>query len=421
LDCIEIEGGVPLEGEVSISGAKNAVLPMMAAAIMAEGRSRLRNVPHLRDIETMSKILRQLGVRAERVQNRILEIEVENESPCMAPYSVVSQMRASICVLGPLLARRGRAQVAMPGGCRIGDRPIDLHLKGMRALGAQVDTQHGDVTAEASRLRGAEIYLGGPYGSTVLGTCNVMCAAALAEGRTVIDCAACEPEVQEVARFLNGMGARIEGIGTKQLVVEGVSRLEGAEWDVIPDRIEAGTFMVAAAITRGNVFMRRCRRDHLGAVIDALDQAGATIVPEDGGLRVTAAGPFRPVDLTTLPYPGLPTDMQAQMMALLSLAEGTSIITERIFPDRFMHVAELNRMRANIRKEGPSSIIVGTDYLSGAPVMATDLRASAALILAGLVARNTSHISEIHHIDRGYENIEGKLARLGARIRRIRT
>ena len=421
MDSIEIIGGVPLHGEVRVSGAKNAVLPMMAASLLTGETCRLTNVPKLKDVDTMCMILRQLGVRAERVQPQTVELEVLDESPVLAPYSLVSQMRASICVLGPLLARRGRARVAMPGGCVIGTRPIDLHLKGLRALGARINIDRGDVVTDARRLRGAEIYLGGPMGSTVLGTSNVLCAAVLAEGVTVIENAACEPEVQELCHFLNLMGAKVSGIGTKRLTVEGVTSLKGVEYSIIPDRVEAGTFLVAGAITRGDVLVRKARPEHMSAMIDALRQIGATVTEERYGIRVSSDGKFQPIDLTTLPYPGLPTDMQAQMMALLSLADGISVITERIFPDRFMHVAELNRMRANIRKEGPSAIVIGVDYLSGAPVMASDLRASAALVLAGLVARNTTHISRVYHIDRGYERIERKLVRLGARIKRLKT
>ncbi len=421
MDSIEIKGGVPLKGEVRAGGAKNAVLPMMAAALLTNETCRFTNVPKLRDVDSMCMILRQLGVRAERVQPHTLELEAIDESPCLAPYSLVSQMRASICVLGPLLARRGRARVAMPGGCVIGTRPIDLHLKGLRALGARINIDRGDVIADARKLRGAEIYLGGPHGSTVLGTCNVLSAAVLAEGITTIENAACEPEVEELCRFLKKMGAKISGIGTKRLKIEGVTSLKGAEHSTIPDRIEAATLLVAGAITGGDVFVRKARADHLAAVIDALRQIGVKITEEANGIRVTSNGKFKPMDLTTLPYPGIPTDMQAQLMALLAVADGISVVTERIFPDRFMHIAELGRMRANIRKEGTSAIVIGVKYLSGAPVMASDLRASAALVLAGLVARNTTHISRVYHIDRGYERLERKLARLGARIKRLKT
>jgi len=416
---LEIEGGVPLHGEVELSGAKNAALPLMAAAILTRGKVVLHRVPHLADIETMIKVLGKLRVVAEWSDANSLEIQVEDEATAVAPYDLVRQMRASICVLGPLLARRGWARVALPGGCAIGPRPIDLHLKGMAALGAEVKVEHGDVIGNAAKLIGNEIYLGGPSGSTVLGTANVMCAATLAEGTTVIEDAACEPEIVDLGNLLNRMGAKVSGIGTKRVTVDGVDELHGAEFELVPDRIEAGTFMAAAAVTRGNVLVRGARREHLAAVIDAMKNMGVEIIYEKDGLRVAGPERFQQVDLTTGPFPGLPTDMQAQLMVPLCLARGISIFTERIFPDRFMHISELNRMRANIRKEGCSAIIVGVKYLSGAPVMAGDLRASAGLVIAGLVARDKTTISRVYHIDRGYERIEEKLAGLGARIRRV--
>jgi UDP-N-acetylglucosamine 1-carboxyvinyltransferase len=419
MESFEIEGGVTLHGEVRLSGAKNAALPIMAAAILTRGKLKLRRVPHLRDIETMIRVLRKLGVAAEWSGTDAVELQARDEASAIAPYDLVKTMRASICVLGPLLARRGWARVALPGGCAIGTRPVDLHLKGMRALGAEVTVEHGDVIGDAPKLHGNELYLGGPNGSTVLGTTNVLCAATLASGTTVIEDAACEPEVTELARLLNLMGARVSGIGTKRLMVEGVKELNGAEFDLPPDRIEAGTFMVGAALTRGNVLIRDARRADLGAVIDALRNIGVDVIQETEGIRVIGPDRFQPVDLTTGAFPGMPTDMQAQFMALLCLADGISVVTERIFPDRFMHIAELNRMAANIRKEGASAIIVGVPSLSGAPVMASDLRASAGLVLAGMVARGKTTISRIYHIDRGYERIEEKLISLGARIRRL--
>jgi UDP-N-acetylglucosamine 1-carboxyvinyltransferase len=419
MTCLEIEGGVPLHGEVELSGAKNAALPLMAAAILTRGKVVLHRVPHLADIETMIKVLGKLRVAAEWSGANTLEIQVEDEANAVAPYDLVRQMRASICVLGPLLARRGWARVALPGGCAIGPRPVDLHLKGMTALGAEVIVEHGDVIGNAAKLIGNEVYLGGPSGSTVLGTANVMCAATLAEGVTVIEDAACEPEIVDLGNLLNRMGAKVSGIGTKRITVDGVEELHGAEFELVPDRIEAGTFMVAAAVTGGNVLVRGARREHLAAVIDAMKNMGVEIIYEKDGLRVAGPERFQQVDLTTGPFPGLPTDMQAQLMVPLCLARGISIFTERIFPDRFMHISELNRMRANIRKEGCSAIIVGVKYLSGAPVMASDLRASAGLVIAGLVARDKTTISRVYHIDRGYERIEEKLAGLGARIRRV--
>ena len=419
MEMFEVEGGVPLHGEVTLSGSKNAALPMMAAAILAEGKVTLRRVPHLRDINTMIEMLPQLGVEVEWAGPDSLELEARDESLTHAPYEWVKIMRASICVLGPLLAKRQRAQVALPGGCNIGARPVNLHLKGLRALGASVDIVHGDIVATSDKLFGNDIYLGGPNGSTVLGTANVMSAAVLAEGRTLIEDAACEPEIAELARFLNKMGARIRGIGTKRLEIEGVEELHGTDYEIPPDRIEAGTLLVAGALTRGNVLVHNVRRDDFGAVFDALRNIGIELLPEGDGYRIIGPETFQPVDLTTGPFPGLPTDMQAQMMTLLCLADGISIITDRVFPDRFMHIMELNRMRAKVRKEGASAIIEGVDYLSGAPVMASDLRASAALVLAGLVARGTSTIDRVYHIDRGYERIEEKLAALGAKIKRV--
>jgi len=419
MDSFRIEGGHALHGEVALSGAKNAALPIMAAAVLARGKTTLHNVPRLRDIATMIKMLNALGLRAEWIGPNSLELEVVDEEPYCAPYDLVKTMRASVCVLGPLLARRRHARVAHPGGCVIGVRPIDLHIKGLRALGAAVDIEHGDIIAEAVQLFGNEIYLGGPCGSTVLGTANVLSAAVLAEGHTIIEDAACEPEICELSRFLNKMGAKISRIGTKRLEIEGVEELHGAEFTIPPDRIEAGTFMVAGAITGGNILIKDLRREHMGAVLDAFRNIGVEMIAEPGGMRVIGPDKFQHVDLVTGPFPALPTDMQAQLMAMLSLADGISVITERIYPDRFMHVAELNRMRANIRKEGASAIVQGVEYLSGAPVMASDLRASAALVLAGLVARGTTTVGRVYHIDRGYEQIEKKLAALGARIERL--
>ena len=419
MTTLEIEGGVPLHGEVELSGAKNAALPLMAAAILTRGKVVLHRVPRLADIETMIKVLRKLRVATEWSGPNTLEIQVEDESTAIAPYDLVRQMRASICVLGPLLARRGWARVALPGGCAIGPRPIDLHLKGLTLLGAEVIVEHGDVIGNAAKLIGNEVYLGGPSGSTVLGTANVLCAAVLAAGTTIIEDAACEPEIVDLGNLLNQMGAKVSGIGTKRITVDGVEELHGTEFELVPDRIEAGTFMAAAAVTGGNVLVRGARREHLAAVIDAMKNMGIEVIYEKDGLRVAGPERFSPVDLTTGPFPGLPTDMQAQLMVPLCLAHGISIFTERIFPDRFMHISELNRMRANIRKEGCSAIVVGVKYLSGAPVMASDLRASAGLVIAGLVARDKTTISRVYHIDRGYERIEEKLAGLGARIRRV--
>ena len=417
MDCFVIEGGRRLRGEVTISGAKNAALPMMAACLLADGTSRIVGAPNLADVAHLSGLLAELGLEISR-DGDTLALTVINEGNSHARYDLVRKMRASVCVLGPLLAKRGSARVAMPGGCLIGSRPIDIHLRGLEALGAKIHLSEGDILAEAEKLTGAEVFLGGPFGSTVLGTANVMMAATLAQGTTVIECAACEPEVQNLAEFLNAMGARITGAGSPRMIIEGVEALHGVSCPVIPDRIEAGTFMIAGAITNGEVALSRARLDHMMAVVDKLRQIGVMVERSDGGAVVSCSRRLKPTDLTTLPYPGFPTDLQAQLMALLSLAEGNSIITEKIYPDRFMHVAELGRMGANIRKEGPTAIITGVKRLVGAPVMASDLRASAALIVAGLVAEGRTTVNRVYHIDRGYETIEAKLAALGANIRR---
>jgi UDP-N-acetylglucosamine 1-carboxyvinyltransferase len=334
-------------------------------------------------------------------------------------YDIVRRMRASICVLGPLVARCGRAEVSMPGGCAIGDRPIDIHLRGLHELGAQIHLKSGYVVAEAPQgLRGKDIFLGGPFGSTVLGTANVLMAATLAKGRTIIESAACEPEIADLANCLNKMGAKISGIGSPRLSVEGVEQLRPVEYKVIPDRIEAGTFMVAAAITAGELKLINCRLEDMMAVVDRLRNIGVTVEAVDDGCVVSRTGPIGTADITTQPYPGFPTDLQAQLMALLALAEGNSVIIEKIFPDRFMHVAELNRMASNLRKEGPAVIVAGVQKLIAAPVMASDLRASAALVLAGLAAEGTTIVNRVYHIDRGYERIEERLNPVGARILR---
>jgi UDP-N-acetylglucosamine 1-carboxyvinyltransferase len=420
VDRIVIEGGVPLQGTVEVRGAKNAALPILFSTVLAERPCTVRKVPKLRDVDSALLILRELGMRCERNLDGSVHVEVEDPSPYTAPYEHVRTMRASVCALGPLLARRRRARVSLPGGCVFGVRPIDLHLKGLRALGARIEIRHGYIEAEAERLRGARIYLGGPFGSTVLGTANVMMAATLAQGTTVIESAACEPEIADLARFLNKMGARIEGVGTPTLTIEGVESLDGADHAIIPDRIEAGTLLIAGAITRGELIIKGADFAHLGAVVDALHRAGLYINAESGLIRITPNGTFRPVDIATLPYPGFPTDLQAQMMALLSLADGISVITEKVYPDRFIHVSELARMGANIRKEGPSAIVIGARALSGAPVMASDLRASASLVLAGLVAKGTTVVHRIYHLDRGYERIEERLRSVGAKIWRER-
>jgi len=415
MDKFIIEGGRALKGEVNISGAKNAVLPILAATLLTNEPCIIKNVSNLRDTQTMLKILSSLGKTSEFDDSQI-RIESRNSNKYIADYKLVSTMRASFCVLGPLLSRLKKAKVAHPGGCVIGIRPIDLHLKGLSALGADIQILSGYVMARANRLKGNHIYLGGIYGSSVLATENVMMAAALAEGKTIIESAACEPEVADLANFLNKMGAKISGQGTPRLEIEGMKELHGAEYTVIPDRIETGTFMIAAAITKGDVTLKGARWEHLMAVIDKLNEVGVDIKKSTDGLRVKVKRRLKPSNITTLPYPGFPTDMQAQFMALMSVTSGISVVNEKIYPDRFMHVAELNRMGARIIREGNNAIIQGVKYLSGAPVMASDLRASAALILAGLVAKGVTEVSRIYHLERGYENLDDKLKKIGANV-----
>jgi UDP-N-acetylglucosamine 1-carboxyvinyltransferase len=419
MDAFVIEGGRPLRGSVEVRGAKNAALPMMAAGLLLdEGKLVLRRVPRLADIKSMILVLQQLGLRVEH-RGDVMTLEVVSEKNSRASYELVSKMRASVCVLGPLVGKRRYAEVSMPGGCAIGDRPIDLHLKGLAALGAAVNVENGYVVASARKLQGGSMYLGGPFGSTVTGTENVLMAAVLAPGTTIIECAACEPEVQECARLLNKMGANIHGIGSPRLTVHGVKKLHGCVWDVMPDRIEAGTFMAAAAMTGGDVVVERCEPDHLMCVIECMRQAGAHITTGKDWIRVIGNGLFRPVNLATLPYPGFPTDMQAQFMAMMTRSDGISILTERIYPERFGHVPELGRLGAQIRREGPSAIVIGVKDLSGAPVMASDLRAAAGLLVAALAARGETLIQRIYHLDRGYDHVEDRLETLGARIKRV--
>jgi len=417
MDIFRIEGPVQLSGVVNINGSKNASLPIMAAAILAAGKSVIKAVPCLSDISVFSQLLGQLGCRITRSPNGDLCIDSRVIDNPVGEYEIVRRMRASICILGPLLARCGRAEVSMPGGCAIGDRPIDIHLRGLRELGAKIHLKNGYIVAEAPNgLTGCDIFMGGPFGSTVLGTANVLMASTLAKGKTLIESAACEPEIVDLANCLTKMGAKIDGIGSPRLIVEGVQELQPAEYQVIPDRIEAGTFMVAAAITAGRLRLLNCRLDDMMAVVDRLRNIGVTVEVADGGCVVARRGSIKPADITTLPFPGFPTDLQAQFMALLSLAGGNSIVIEKVFPDRFMHVAELNRMAANLRREGSAVIIAGVKKLIAAPVMASDLRASAALVLAGLVAEGTTVVNRVYHIDRGYERIEERLNLVGAKI-----
>lgn len=415
MDNLFIEGGVRLKGEVVISGAKNSVLPILAATLLTDDSCVVKGVPNLRDTNTMLRILRSLGKNAEFDKGSVT-VSPGKSANFVADYKLVSTMRASFCVLGPLLGRFNKAKVSLPGGCVIGVRPVDLHIKGIKALGADVCIESGYVVAQAKRLKGAHIYLGGIYGSSVLATDNVMMAAVLANGKTVIECAGCEPEVADLAEFLIKMGARIKGHGTPIIEIEGVRRLHGAIHSIIPDRIEAGTMMIASLLTDGDILIKNVNVSHVGALIDKLEEAGAYIVKTKDAIRVRRKGKLKAVNVTTLPYPGFPTDMQAQIMGLMVLTPGISVITEKIYPDRFMHVAELNRMGAHIQREGPHAIVEGVKELSGAPVMASDLRASACLVLSGLAARGRTTISRIYHLERGYENIEQKLEGLGAKV-----
>jgi UDP-N-acetylglucosamine 1-carboxyvinyltransferase len=417
MDSFLIRGGVPLHGEVTVSGSKNAVLPIMAAALLTPELCVIRRVPRLSDVEFMARILRSLGAEVT-FEGDVLTIRAAKITG-FGDYELIRKMRGSICILGPLLARLRDARVSLPGGCVIGTRPIDLHLKGLKGLGGQIEVANGYVRVTAPRLAGAPVFLGGRVGPTVLGTANVMMAATLAEGVTVIESAACEPEVVDLANFLSAMGARIQGAGGPTVTITGVGGLHGAEHEVIPDRIEAGTFVLAGAATGGEVTLRGARADHLGAVFDKLGDAGVITQRTARGVTVSAPSGLKPVDVTTMPYSGFPTDMQAQWMALMTLAPGTSIITERIFESRFMHAAELLRLGADISIEGPSAIVKGGRPLSGAPVMASDLRASAALVLAGLAAGGATQVNRVYHLDRGYERMEEKLQRLGARIERV--
>jgi UDP-N-acetylglucosamine 1-carboxyvinyltransferase len=491
MDAFVIHGGKRLRGNIRIHGSKNASLPLMAAALLTDEPVVLRDVPDLADIQSMCELLGALGCRATwrtphsavapqivvkakapasptpaavgatasrsaggtsaapptiRKPRRAghghidallappedcshLTLHVTDPSSNEANYDIVRKMRASICSLGPLVARRGFARVSMPGGCQIGPRPVDLHIRGLRALGARIWLDGGYICAEAKRLKGARIFLAGPFGSTVTGTANIMSAAALAEGRTIIESAACEPEIEDLANLLNAMGAQIKGAGTPRIIIEGVEKLHGADYTVMPDRIEAGTYIMAAAITNGDVVLENCPVDCLTAVFDRLQEVGVELnLPADDctrenrlreTIRVASARRLEPIEVTTQPHPGFPTDLQAQMMALLSLADGNSIITERIYPDRFTHTAELLRMGANISRNGPTAIVTGARKLVGAPVMASDLRASAGLVIAGLAAAGTTTVHRVYHLDRGYERMETCLQQLGADVERV--
>jgi UDP-N-acetylglucosamine 1-carboxyvinyltransferase len=415
LEKIIIEGGVPLTGTVVISGAKNAVLPVIAASLLAGETCKLIDIPHLADVEAINEVLEYLGAKV-RFADGELTVDSSNLTNIEAPYECVRRMRASFLIMGPILARMGRAKMSLPGGCAIGSRPIDLHLKGFEALGANITIGHGYIEAEAKKLVGNKVYLDFP---SVGATENIIMAASMAQGTTIIENAAEEPEIVDLANFLNQMGAKIKGAGTKVIKVDGVERLHGAVHTVIPDRVEAGSFMVAAAATRGNVLVANVIEDHLKSVIAKLKEVGVQITEEADGLRVIGPEKIHPVDIKTLPYPGFPTDMQSQLMALMTISQGTSVITETVFENRFMHVAELKRMSADIRIEGHSAIVKGVPRLTGAEVKATDLRAGAALVIAALVAEGKSAIGCVHHLDRGYENLVEKFQGLGAKISRI--
>ena len=417
MESLIIKGGVPLHGEATISGSKNAALPILAATLLTDEPCVIRRVPDLSDTRFMVRILESLGATV-KFEDGTLTVHAKKIKG-YADYELVRQMRGSICIAGRLLARLRKARISLPGGCVIGARPINLHLKGFEALGAKIKIEGGYVDATAKKITGAQIFLGGRAGPTVLGTANVMMMATLADGVTVIESAACEPEVVDLAHFLNAMGANISGAGSPTITIIGVEKLHGAEHEVIPDRIEAATFIIAAAATNGEVTLKGARADHLHAVIDKLKEAGVSVARSGVNLLARRNGKLKPADITTLPYAGFPTDVQAQMMALFVLTPGISIITERIFESRFMHVSELARLGADIEIEGPSAIVKGGKPLSGAPVMASDLRASAALVIAGMAAKGKTQVNRIYHLDRGYENIDGKLRQLGARIQRV--
>ncbi|MFQ5881929.1 MAG: UDP-N-acetylglucosamine 1-carboxyvinyltransferase [Candidatus Methylomirabilales bacterium] len=416
MDRLVIRGGQPLRGHVKVSGAKNAALPAMTAVLLTSEDLILDNIPCLQDVETIQTLLRFMGVESSEVGPRTVCLSSRAVHRCEAHYDLVRTMRASVLVLGPLLARFGRARVSLPGGCAIGPRPINLHLAGLQKMGAEIDLVEGYVVAKAPRLTGARVSF---ETVTVTGTENLMMAATLAKGTTVLENAAREPEVEDLARLLQKMGARIEGAGTSTVVIEGVEALTGAQYQIIPDRIEAGTLAVAAAITQGEVLIQGCVPPHLEAVITKLQEAGAAVAVEEGGLRVGMAARPRPVDITTGPFPGFATDMQAQIMALMAIADGRSVITETVFENRFTHIHELLRMGADITIGGRAAVVRGVPFLRGAPVMATDLRASASLVMAGLQARGETVVHRVYHLDRGYEMLEAKLHSLGAEIRRV--
>ncbi len=416
-----IEGGAKLSGTVRISGSKNAALPIISASLLAEGKTVLHNIPDVKDIKTLIRILEYMGVKV-RFERNTLEVDPSGIYRYTAPYEFVSTMRGSICLLGPLLAKYGQARFSMPGGCLIGARPIDLHIKGLKKLGVEVLIEEGYIVGKTPRkLKGSNIFLGGNFGSSVLATANIMCAATMAKGETLIEFAASEPEIVDLAMFLKKMGARIYGEGSHCLRIEGVKNLKSVEYSIIPDRIEAGTYILAGYLTRGSINVKNVVPGHLFSFLDKIEETGVSFKSRKNSIETVPSGRWRSVDVITLPYPGFPTDLQAQMMTYLSLAEGISTVTEKVFPERFIHVAELNRLGANINLDGAKAIIKGVDRFKGSKTMASDLRASAAIVLAGLAAEGETEISRIYHLDRGYENFEQKLVALGAKIKRIKS
>ncbi len=406
-----------LQGEVEISGSKNACLPIMAATLLTDEECKIFGVPDLTDVRTMIKILEILGKKIV-FEDGVLVIKTKNTKSCVAPYRLVRTMRASFCCLGPLLAKRGRAKVSLPGGCVIGPRPVDLHIKGLRELGANIRIDKGYCIGETKGLRGKRIFLGGNFGPSVLATANVLMAASLAEGETVIECAACEPEIEDLARFLKKMGADIQGEGTPIIRVRGVKCLQGGEIKSIPDRIEAGTFIAAGLATNSSIKLRNVQPLHLTSVIEKVREIGGEVEVDNSQISLHSRGYISPTEITTFPYPGFPTDLQSQFMSVLSIGKGISLITEKVYPDRFMHVSELNRMGAHIKRQGPYAIVEGVERIYGAEVMASDLRASAGLVIAGLVAEGKTEVHRVYHLDRGYERLEEKLKKLGAKIKR---
>jgi len=418
MDKFIIQGGKSLHGELLVSGSKNAALPIIASSLMAGGKTVLHNIPDVKDIRTMIKILNSMGVKTIFSGNT-MEIDPSGINRFTAPYEFVSTMRGSVCLLGPLIARYGQAVFSLPGGCVIGSRPVDLHIKGLKKLGVNILQKDGNIVGKASGIKGNTVFLGGNFGSSVLATANIMMAAVLAQGETSIEYAACEPEIVDLAKLLKQMGARIHGEGSHLVRIEGVKKLSGTEYTIIPDRIEACTYILAACITRGNVSITGVVPEHMLSFLEVLEETGIELEVKGNGVRTAPHENWKSVDITVLPFPGFPTDLQAQMMTFLTMAEGVSVITEKVFPERFMHAGELNRLGANISLDGAKAVIKGVGKLSGARVMASDLRASAALVLGGLVAEGETEVARIYHLDRGYERFEEKLKMLGAVIERV--